>query len=170
MNVGLPVFRYHPDPVATGSVAQSAEVCGRCGAARGFVYVGPTYAVEEVEFLCPWCIADGSASKHFDAVFTTTDGAPGDVPADVLDDVARRTPGFAGWQQERWMFHCADAAEFHGRAGWEQVRATPGAVDSLLVEGWREDVLPHLSADGDLTAYLFRCRHCGQGLAYADST
>jgi uncharacterized protein CbrC (UPF0167 family) len=55
-----------------------------------------------------------------------------------------------------------------GRAGWDEVTATPGAVESLTVEGWREE-LRFMRADGDLTGYLFRCRRCGTGLAYADS-
>lgn len=169
MSDRLPTFPYHPDPVGTGSVVASDEVCERCGEARGFVYAGPTYAVEEIEFLCPWCIADGSAAREFDAEFTTTDGAPGDVAPAVLDEVLHRSPGFAGWQQERWMFHCADAAEFLGRAGWDEITATPGAVESLTVEGWREEELRFMRADGDLTGYLFRCRRCGTGLAYADS-
>ena len=168
MSDDLPTFRYHPDTVSTGSIVESKEVCERCGAAGGFVYSGPTYAVDEIEFLCPWCIADGSAAQEFEAEFTTTDGAPGDVPGAVLDAVVHRTPGFAGWQQERWMFHCAEAAEFLGRAGWQEVTAAPGAVESLLSEGWQEEVLHYMSVDGDLTGYLFRCRHCSLGLAYAD--
>jgi uncharacterized protein len=132
-------------------------------------YAGPTYAVEEVGALCPWCIADGSAADRFDAEFTTTDGAPPDVHPEVLQAVVRRTPGFIGWQQERWLFHCDDAAEFHGRAGWTQVADIPDVVRSLVADGWNEDALRHLHADGDLTAYLFRCRHCGRDLAYADA-
>jgi uncharacterized protein len=166
----LPAFRFHPDPLTTGSVVQSTETCERCGEARGFVYAGPTYAVDEIEFLCPWCIADGSAAQEFDAEFTTVDGAPSDVPMPVLDEVVRRTPGFSGWQQERWLFHCSDAAEFLGRAGWQEVESLPGAVDSLMAEGWPEDQLRYLSSDGDLTGYLFRCRHCGKGLVYADAS
>jgi uncharacterized protein len=171
MSDELPQFRYHPDPVTMGSVVESAEVCERCGQARGFVYAGPVYAVEEVEFLCPWCIADGSAADQFDADFTTTDGAPSDVPAAVLEEIVHRTPGFAGWQQERWMFHCADGAEFLGRVGWEEVSALPGAVESLRSDGGLDDAaMRNLSAAGDLTGYLFRCGHCGLGLAYADYT
>ena len=132
--------------------------------------MGSVYSVAEVEFLCPWCIADGTAAQEFEADFTTVDGAPGDVPKPVLDEVVRRTPGFRGWQQERWLFHCDDAAEFLGRAGWAEVDALPGAVDSLRAEGWSAEHLPYLSAEGDLTGYLFRCRHCGIGLAYADAS
>jgi len=165
----LPDFRYHPDPLATRSVAQSDEVCERCGEARGFVYAGPTYAVEEIEFLCPWCIADGSAAHEFDAHFTSVDGAASDVPTAVFDDVTRRTPGFSGWQQERWLFHCADAAEYRGRVGWNEIEGLPTAVDAVLADGWPVETLRDFTKDGDITAYLFRCRHCGVYLAYADA-
>jgi len=58
----LPVFRYHPDPIASGSVVASAAECVCCGEARGFIYTGPAYCEAELEeALCPWCIADGSA-------------------------------------------------------------------------------------------------------------
>jgi uncharacterized protein CbrC (UPF0167 family) len=36
----LPAFRYHPDPVATGSVARSGEACDVCGEERGYLYEG----------------------------------------------------------------------------------------------------------------------------------
>ena len=68
------------------------------------------------------------------------------------------------------MFHFADAAEYLGLVGWDELAAAPGAVDSLLVDGWREDDLRYLRADGDHTGYLFRCRHCGAAMAYMDSS
>ena len=167
---GIPVFRYHPDPIATGSLIESSDECERCGQARGLVYTGPRYAVEEIESLCPWCISDGSAAREFDAEFTTVDGAPPDIPGLVLDEVLHRTPGFAGWQQERWLFHCADAAEFLGRVGYRDVAELPTALESLVEDGWNPDDLRSMTADGDLTGYLFRCRHCAITLAYADAS
>jgi uncharacterized protein CbrC (UPF0167 family) len=164
----LPAFRYHPDPLATGSIAPSEATCQCCGQVRGYVYTGQPYARAEIEFLCPWCIADGSAAEAFDATFTTTDRAADDVPPAVLDEVERRTPGFSGWQEERWMFHCGDAAEFHGPVSWEDVEQLPSAVEALLADEWPAEFLPNMSVDGDLTGYLFRCRHCGTHLAYAD--
>ncbi|WP_321791288.1 CbrC family protein [Burkholderia pyrrocinia] len=57
--MSLPAFRYHPDPPATGSVIRSDARCVCCGDARGDVYAGPVYAVDEYEqCICPWCIAD----------------------------------------------------------------------------------------------------------------
>jgi len=79
----MPDFRYHPDPRLTGSVEVSDTSCVVCGAARGLIYVGPVYAVEEyVEEICPWCIADGTAAAKLDAEFTDVGwGVPDGVQA-----------------------------------------------------------------------------------------
>ena len=91
--------------------------------------------------LCPWCIADGSAALRLRIEFTDVgDDVPDDVPGGVLDEITERTPGFNGWQQEHWLYHCGDGAAFIGTT----------------------------EAAGE-TAYRFRCRHCGIGLAYTDS-
>jgi uncharacterized protein CbrC (UPF0167 family) len=66
----LPDFRYHPDPLGSGSVIASAESCDACGQARGYVYDGPVYAEDDQWVFCPWCIADGTAARRYDAEFT----------------------------------------------------------------------------------------------------
>jgi uncharacterized protein CbrC (UPF0167 family) len=45
----LPSFRYHPDPIGTGSIAESGEACRCCHQARGYMYTGPVYAEEELD-------------------------------------------------------------------------------------------------------------------------
>src|SRR6185369_4098955 len=132
----LPTFVYHPDPVATGSVVRAEVVCACCGQVRPFGYVGPVFTAETMDGrLCPWCIADGSAAGRFDAVFTDVYWS---VPADVSDEatevVLRRTPGFSGWQQEHWLHHCGDAAEFHGPVGASELAEFPDAIDRLRAE------------------------------------
>jgi len=70
----LPVFRYHPDPVATGAIVRSDVACACCGEATGFAYDGPWYATHDPDgVICPWCIADGRAAARFDAEFTGFD-------------------------------------------------------------------------------------------------
>jgi uncharacterized protein CbrC (UPF0167 family) len=173
--VDLPGFPYHPNPLATGSVEAFETQCASCGQRRGFIYRGPVYSVEEVvDRLCPWCIADGSAAEKFEAEFTDVGwGVPPDVPPPVVQEVATRTPGFSGWQQEHWLYHCGDAAAFLGRAGWVELQRYPEAIESLRQEvGPSEELeryLTALDADGDATAYLFQCRHCQRHLAYSDS-
>ena len=124
--------------------------------------------MHEIEGICPWCIADGRAAGEFGASFTDVMPAPNDVPAEVLDEILHRTPGFAGWQQERWLFHCGDGAEFLGRVGYAELKDHRDALDTLTSDGNPRELIEALSIGGDATGYLFRCRSCGQHLAYAD--
>jgi len=179
MSEPLPDFPYHPDPVATASVTPSDATCVCCERQRRYIYVGPVYAVEELdECLCPWCIADGTAAARFDADFTDVLDVPEGVGADVVETITTRTPGFTGWQQEHWMFHCEDGAAFLGRVGRQELEAYPDAIEVLRHEqaehGWPEEqveeYLAVLDKDDMPTAYLFECRHCGAHLAYSDFT
>jgi uncharacterized protein CbrC (UPF0167 family) len=176
-----PTFKYHPDPVATGSVVESDAECVCCGQARGLIYDGPTYAVEEYEScICPWCIADGSAHEQLDASFTDEAGVGGcgqwdAVPEAVVSEVAHRTPGFSGWQQEQWWTHCGDAARFLGRAGRTELEGFgPAAIDAIrastgLDDGpeWRR-FFAALDKEGSPTAYVFQCSICGALGGYQD--
>jgi len=176
----LPRFRYHPDPVATGSIEESDAVCLCCGEARGYIYTGPVYAADELDqSLCPWCIADGSAAERFDAEFTDYSGVggwrqPNPLSDEVRREVATRTPGFSGWQQEQWLACCGDAAEFLGHAGLQELtKRWPNAIEAVRIdtglEGaeW-EGFKRALDKDHGPTAYVFRCTHCGRLLAYQD--
>ncbi|MGQ0467864.1 MAG: CbrC family protein [Sporichthyaceae bacterium] len=173
-----PPFRYHPDPVFTGALAAPDEPCEICGLPRSWRYTGPVYAVEEIETLCPWCIADGSAASHLDATFTDDSAVPSGVSPEAVATVTRRTPGFSGWQQERWLYHCGDAAAFLGRAGWRDLEGLPDALESLRLDsarpGWSPgqiaEYVQSLDDDRSPTAYLFRCLLCHTHLAYSDST
>jgi hypothetical protein len=177
----LPTFKYHPDPVGTRNVKASDTSCVCCGQVRGWVYVGPVYAKGSFEdCICPWCVADGSAHERFDAEFTDSAGVGGgglwdSVPDSVVEEVAFRTPGFYGWQQEQWWTHCNVAARFLGRAGRRELEALgPEAVAAIqastgLTDGpeWSE-FLAGLEKDGSPTAYVFECSACGALGGYQD--
>jgi uncharacterized protein len=179
--MNLPKFRYHPDPVATGSVVRSDAECVCCGEERGYIYVGPVFAVDELsESICPWCIADGSAHDEFDAEFTDAAGIGGSSPSPkvspaVVEEVAFRTPGFTGRQQERWLTCCGGAAAFVGRAGRAELETRwPDAIPSIQEDCGMDDdadwksYFGALSKDGGPTAYVFQCLHCGKHLGYSD--
>lgn len=96
------------------------------------------------------------------------------VADEIVAEVAYRTPGFSGWQPERWFTHCGDAGEFLGAAGntelerfgsedMEAVRKETGLSDV----DWRT-YLPLLSKRFSPTAYIFRCLHCGAFGGYSD--
>jgi uncharacterized protein CbrC (UPF0167 family) len=178
----LPSFRYHPDVVASGSVVPSENTCVCCEQARGYIYTGPVYAeTDHVDDICPWCIADGSAHDQLDAEFVDQAavgdfGTWDDVPTSVSEEVAYRTPGFTGWQTERWFTCCGDAAAFIGRAGHKELLT----FGQTLIESLREELgwdgeewaeyFRALSKDDQPTAYVFRCLHCQKLGGYSDFT
>jgi uncharacterized protein len=178
--MSLPTFKYHPDPIATGSIKKSDTECACCARQRGYIYVGPVFSVHELsECICPWCIADGSAHEKFDAEFTDAAGVGGystvpGVPNAVIEEVAFRTPGFSGWQQEHWLACCSDAAAFVGPAGRAELEQQwPDAISSIHQECGMDDRDWHdyfraLSKGSSPTAYVFRCLHCGRHFGYSD--
>lgn len=177
----LPVFRYHPDPVSTGSLKADADTpCLSCNRIRGYIYTGPAWTEKPFildDHLCPWCIADGSAAKRFGATFCYT-GTLDDLPAAVREEIEARTPGFTAWQQETWLGCCGDAAAFLGVAGAKELRekfseALPAVREVLREEydlsgGELNGFLDSLSAESDPSAYIFRCLHCRKYLSYVD--
>jgi uncharacterized protein CbrC (UPF0167 family) len=139
----LPHFKYHPDPIGTGSIEASAETCRCCGQARGYIYTAGVYRAVAVPpklaryapglaftidpakdlqgAFCPWCIADGSAAERFHCMFTNYHGVGTvtdvEVPDEVGEELTERTPGFECWQEQQWWTHCGDAGEFLGPVG-----------------------------------------------------
>ncbi len=181
MTERLPGSRYHPDPIATGSVEPSDVSCAACGMARGHVYTGPTHSERELDRrICPWCIADGRAHRVLGVTFVDERGIGGysgrwgRVPAAVVRELVERTPGFLGWQEEQWFTCCGDAAAFVGRAGKRELEAAGAEAIALVREDldldeqtW-ERYFDELDADGSPTAYLFSCLHCGRLGGYSD--
>jgi len=176
----IPKFKYHPDPIKSGSIIASDTECECCKKKRGYIYKGSPYAEEELEdCICPWCISDGSAHDQFDAEFTDYDGIGDygtwdDIPEEVKEEIAFRTPGFVGWQQERWWTHCGDGAEFLEPAGKEEVLNYDHSIIEVLQEDcglsgkeW-DNYLNALHKESGPTAYIFRCRHCGKYGGYSD--
>ena len=60
----LPAFRYHPDPLRTGSVVAADTECVCCGESRGYVYAIAPIAEEDIEpeTLCP-CFNVSTAAR-----------------------------------------------------------------------------------------------------------
>ena len=113
----LPAFTYHPNPIETGAAKESDATCECCSTARGFICTASIYSADEIESVCPWCIADGSAAEKFDGVFS--DDHPlsdAGLKAEIIDEVTTRIPGFSSWQQEDWLTFYDDAYELHGNA------------------------------------------------------
>ena len=169
----LPPFRCHPDPLKTGSIVPSTSACSCCGMARGFAYKGPAYGRDDRCPICPWCIADGSAHARLGLHFTHPSTLE-ELPRQVQEEVAFRTPGFMGWQEQRWQVCCGDAAAFMGFIGEKEIRALGQEVEEAVgrvhaLSGAKLDrYISLLHVDSNAFAVLFRCHHCGRYLAYED--
>lgn len=164
----LPEFRYHPDPLSTGSVTVSDNLCRCCGQIRGYIYAASVYAVDDLEeAICPWCISNGSAAQKFDATFS--DSHPliqAGVPMSIVNEVTQRTPGYVSWQQECWLACCGDACEFHGDAPREDLQILEQDDLNRLVidlgcspDEWQALVKSY-EPGGDPAVYKFICRRC----------
>lgn len=175
--MSLPTFKYHPDPIATGAIKKSEVLCECCGRARGFVYTSGLYCQEEVEAICPWCIADGSAAEKFGGTFC--DDFPltkAGLAKEIIDEVSHRTPGFNSWQQEVWLCCCNDACEFHGDLPAAELKTMDIEAVSKAFQGKRptvsqlENFRKHCRPGGNPAVYKWVCRHCGRSQLYADFT
>ena len=62
--LGLPTFRYHPDPLETGAFEESADgvACDCCGKTTHIFYTGPFYAVEDLSLIHISCWSAVSAA------------------------------------------------------------------------------------------------------------
>lgn len=164
----LPLFRYHPDPIATGAVKASPTTCACCGKANGFIYSGPVHADDELDdMLCPWCIGDGSAAARLGASFA--DSYPliqAGVPDEIVEEIHLRTPGYESWQQASWLAHCGDACEFHGDASSADLSdASVETKQQWKTEYKQDDAGWQWATDGYRPGgrsafYKFQCRHC----------
>jgi len=168
MSATLPSFQYHPDPLATGAIEASDVECACCRRHRGFIYGGPVYGEHDLhDLLCPWCIADGSAARQFDACFA--DDHPlhkAKLAQHIIEEVSLRTPAFHSWQQEQWYAHCNDACAFHGDASIEEVAHATEATKLA----WREEfglteedwalATRNYRPRGAQAFYKFVCLHC----------
>jgi uncharacterized protein CbrC (UPF0167 family) len=174
-----PTFFYNPNAYALGIIEQQAITCECCGKARAFRYAGNLYAEADVEQLCPWCIAEGSAAKKYEGSFVSDFEGLNPGPAGLgpsmseasMEQVSGYTPGYASWQGDVWLGHCGEACIFLGYVGskelapvWEEVRA------DAIASGWgEENIRDRMHQDGDMTGYLFQCQKCGKHRLHVDA-
>ena len=171
----LPNFKYHPNPLETGSFLKGEpHKCDCCGKETEIWYESPFYSVEDVDCLCPECIASGAAAEKFDGEFQDCASTGKVSDRAKLDELCQRTPGYHGWQQEYWYAHCDDFCAFIGYVGWDDLVRM--GLDKEIAETYDQeicgfdfaDIQSYMLRDGGLTGYLFRCLHCGKHFLYAD--
>ncbi len=163
----LPHFKYHPNPLKTGMVGPSTKTCECCRQARGYMYTGHVYSSQEVEFICPWCIADGSVALQMDGFLN--DAAPlaaAGLSDEIIAEVEFKTPGYECLQQDSWMVCCGDACEFHGDASSADIRNLGDpelavlSKETLFPLEFLQELCPLYEPGGSPAFYKFICRHC----------
>ena len=162
----LPQFRYHPEP---DSVFQKARrKCPQCGVMRDLEYVGQQYGLAEIEHLCGYCIADGSAARKFELEFTNPDGTEPGPGSEKFDELVHRTPGYEGPEGDPWPVHCDDYCAHLGRVGWRDITPVFADVEADIREFCAIDMdLEEFEAEvkrdrSPLLVHLFRCLNCGR--------
>ncbi len=176
----LPKFKYHPDPLKTGSIELKETECPVCGKHSNYSYFGPFYSYEyegEERRICPNCIADGSAAKKYEGEFTTIDEC--DVENDdYKNELTKKTPGFYSIQEDHWMDHCGDFCEFIGKIGQVSGVEIGEFIEDIVPDDIQEvlDILriekdnleEFMRNHGDIQGYLFKCLKCGKKRFYID--
>ena len=170
----LPTFKYNPNPIKLGVITEEETICPVCEKKRDFVYEGPFFAVEEIEGICPWCIADGSAAKKYDGEFQDVQSCEEVDQEAYVDELIYRTPGYTGWLQEYWLSHCGDFCSIIDYVGWDEIKhlevELKDDIDKIC-EDYQltfQEFKDTLEIDGDLQGYLFKCNSCKQHRLHAD--
>jgi uncharacterized protein len=177
----LPEFKYHKKPLTSGVFIESEDECSVCGMKNKYRYDGPIFSEEEIESaICPECIKNGKAREKFQLEFVDRrsigdNGRWENVGEEIKDIICFNTPGFYGYQHEKWWTHCKDAAVFLGSFnGYELKGQVLDDMENLLLK------------DGDLTRnnarklilkcnndsgpylFLFQCLKCDVFGGYVD--
>ena len=169
----LPFFKYHPDPLETGSFEEGEEkICPCCGNKSKVYYSSFPYCSENVEYICPTCISNGEAARKFDAEFVQNAEWHGELDMEKNDELFHRTPGYMSWQGEYWLSCCDDYCAYMGTVGTRELKAMDIAdevIEEYVQRGAFEDIGEYLVKDGPMCGYLFKCLHCGKYHLWVDA-
>ncbi len=158
----LPQFKYNPNVYENGYVEFQKGICQCCGKEVD-AYIDVLYTTEDVDCICMFCVADGSAARKYNGDFIQ-DADPIDNES-AKDELFHRTPGYLSWQGENWVACCNDYCEYIGPVGTKELEEL-GIADEFFEEDGSYDgyekAREYLVKNGSLCGYLFRCLHCGK--------
>lgn len=161
-------FKYHPN-VYDMDIFYHAEdgnfpICECCGKPTEYSYE-TMYSVEDVDCICPECIATGRAAEKFNGEFVQFAEDDKVNDEEKRDELYKRTPGYISWQGECWLACCNDYCEYIGGVGTEELEKM-GIADEVFEDYFERNgsdcdwVRDCLADGGSLSGYLFRCLHC----------
>ncbi len=76
----LPEFKYSPNAYKLDLFVEAEGVCSVCNEKRTLRYNSSFYSVDNPEYICPWCIANGKAAEKYDGEFNDYCGIEGVSP------------------------------------------------------------------------------------------
>ncbi len=176
----------HPNAYRLQVFEEVAGVCDVCEIPRQYRYTGLFYSQAEVNYICPWCVANGDAAAKFSGRFNDEMGIEGtDLGAENADgvvnvtwaisdaditQVCEQTPSYQSWQQAKWLVCCGKPCVFIDHADsamlapiWHEIEAD--VMSNGIPVDW---VKTHLRVDGDFAGYLFQCVDCGKYRLHID--
>jgi uncharacterized protein len=174
-----PHFKYHPNAYKLNLFEKEDGICSICNEQRDLKYVCSFYSVDEPDYICPWCIANGAAAQKYNGEYndyasvegvSANPNIPSTIDAQCLDEICMRTPSYHSWQQEVWLIHCNEPCKFIGYANSEMLQPIWDEVKADIEDnGYPMELIQHhLTIDGDLAGYLFQCLHCKQHRLHLD--
>lgn len=177
----LPKFKYSPNAYSIGIFEQEEGVCSVCNEKRQIKYTSSFYSVENPEYICPWCIANGKAAEKFNGEFNDYCGIEGvspnpndsipAIPKELLTEITDKTPSYTSWQQEVWLTHCNEPCTFIDYADTETIKPyleeLKEDIDAIN-QNYGVNMMEYLTKDGGVVGYLFQCVKCGKHRLHID--
>ena len=171
LKAALPQFKYCPDPLASGifRTQEKAVSCDCCRRDTHVFYTHPFYSCDDINALCPECIASGRAAEELEGEFVIRDDVSQEIGKAQQDELCLRTPSYSSWQEAQWADHCGDYCAFVGYAGWEDLQRQ-GIAEGIewLGSPPEPEERQYISTNGSMVGCLFRCLHCHQHILHVD--
>lgn len=174
LEMDIPKFKYHLDPIKSGVIVKEKTCCPVCNVIKEYRYELMPAGDINLEGVCPWCIADGSAAKKYDVTFINYYGYSNEVNDEQIKELVGKTPAYISWQTEEWMTHCNDFCTFVEYVGWNEIEHLYDELKEDIEEVRKsmdislEDFKESLFNNGDFQGYLFHCCHCGKHRLFTD--
>jgi len=168
-------FKYHPNvweqEVFKTNKDGSKRACQCCGVETEY-YLDTMYTAEDVDCICPECVASGKAAKKFNGSFSQDAETDKVNSESATEELLCHTPGYVSWQGEYWLACCNDYCAYIGDVGTKELENI-GIADEVFEEYNKrneyEDARKYLMKEGTVAGYLFRCLHCNKHHLWVDA-
>jgi uncharacterized protein CbrC (UPF0167 family) len=152
----------------TGCLEKSDKTCEICNNKQGYISTSIMSSIDDVYDVCPWCIADGSATKKHDGEFVIYIENSDSLSNEILQELSYKTVSYPAYQELIWLTHCNDGCEFLGHASEQDFKyISEEETQRLLSEKtFTKENIKNLKISNDISKlpYLlkFKCLHCNE--------